>query len=233
MWLQSQKQYSFGNQAQRVSRFLELDPLVDVNFAISRANTKAPIVPVFEFVVLPLPAPSHSKHLYFSPKPRLFAVVCGIDDYKSRDFPSLRGAVADAVDVLELLLTDYQVPRDHIRFLANEAASRLAIISALQELSADPRIRPGDPILFYFAGHGSEIYPPEGWECGGPESKIQVLVPQDYCSEPGLEIPAIPDCTIGFLLDEIAHSKGDNIVSFLLLSVSERLTNRREKDCSL
>ena len=148
-------------------------------------------------------------------------MVCGINEYECRDFPNLRGAVPDAAEVVDLLVTNYQVPRDQIHFLTDKAASRSGIISALDGLSTDPRIRPGDPILFYFAGHGSEIYPPEGWESGGPGSKIQVLVPQDYCSDLGRTIPAIPDRTIGFLLDKIAHSKGNNIVSCLLLNGSE------------
>jgi hypothetical protein len=170
-------------------------------------------------VVSPLPL-SHSKHLYFSPKPRLFAVVCGINDYECSYFHKLRGAVADATDVVELLLTHYQVPSDQIHFLIDKDASRSAIISALDALSMDPRIKPGDPILFYFAGHGSQILPPDGWECGGPGSKIQVLVPQDYCSTPRLKIQGIPDRTSRFLLDKIGHSKGDNIVSFFLLNGS-------------
>lgn len=140
-------------------------------------------------------------------------MVCGIDDYESRNFSRLRGAVKDAADVVDLLVTTYHVPRDQILFLTNKVASRSSIISALDGLSTDPRIQPGDPIVFYFAGHGSEIDPPEGWECGGPSNRIQVLVPQDYCSDADREIPGIPDRTIGFLLDKIAHSKGDNIVS--------------------
>ena len=90
-----------------------------------------------------------------------------------------------------------------------------------------------DPILFYYAGHGSEIYAPEGWQCGGPGSKVQVLVPQDYCSENGLEVPGIPDRTIRFLLDKIAHSKGDNIVSFPFIGYFNILSNRIAKDGNL
>ena len=154
-------------------------------------------------------------------------MVCGINDYESK--PNLCGAVADATDVLHLLVTSYQVPRDQIHLLINKDASRAGIISALDGLSKDPRIERGDPILFYFAGHGSEIPPPKGWECGGPGRNIQILVSQDYCSEPGLKIPGIPDRTIGFLLDKIAHSKGDNIVSFHCSNDSEALLTLTKK----
>ena len=156
---------------------------------------------------------TYPKRLYFSPQSRLFALIVAINNYDSKDFPNLHGAVADANDVLDLLRADYQVPPEQIRVLTDKAASRSGIISALNRLSMDPRIQLGDPILFYFAGHGSEITPPKGWECGGPGSKIQILVPQDYCSNAGHEIPGIPDRTIGFLLDKITHTKGDNIVS--------------------
>jgi len=204
---------------------LNLVPFAKVNSApIENANATAPTTPVVEFVVLPCPFLHTLKPLYFSPKPRLFAVICGINDYESRDFPELRGAVADATNVFDLLVSNYQIPRDQIQFLIARAASRSAIISALDKLSTDPRIQPGDPILFYFAGHGSEIYPPEGWECGGPGSKIQVLVPQDYC--PAREIPGIPDRTIGFLLDKIAHNKGDNIVSRFFIEWLRTLPHR-------
>ncbi|KIM38585.1 hypothetical protein M413DRAFT_45481, partial [Hebeloma cylindrosporum] len=145
----------------------------------------------------------------------LFAVVCGINEYESQEFSTLRSAVQDAAAVVDLLVSNYRVPRDQIVSLINESASRSGIISALDELSTDPRIRPGDPILFYFAGHGSQIDPPEDWESSEPGTKIQVLVPQDYCSEIGLEVPGIPDHTIRLLLDKIAHYKGNNITVIL------------------
>ena len=113
-----------------------------INCAASSANTTAPTAPVFKLVVLPLSTPSHSKHLHFSPKPPLFTVVRGIDDYESRDFPKLHGAVGDSAEVVDLLLPNYQVHRDQLCFLANKAASRSRIISAPEELSMDPRIRP-------------------------------------------------------------------------------------------
>ena len=129
--------------------------------------------------------------------------------------------MADTTDVSDLLFSYYQVPRDQIHLLIGKAASRSNIISALDNLSTDPRIQPGDPILIYFAGYGSQIYPSRGWECGsGPGSKIHVLVPQDYSSKPSLEIPAISDRAIGLLIDEIAHRKGDNIVRGLFLNSS-------------
>ena len=160
-------------------------------------------------------------------------MICGINDYKSSDFSKLQGAVQDADAVADLLVSNYHVPRDQICFLVDEAASRSGIISALDGLRTDPRIRFGDPILFYYAGHGSEIYAPEDREREVPGSTIQVLVPHDYCSESGLEVPGIPDRTIGSLLDEIAHIKGNNIVSFPFIEYFNILFNRIAKDGNL
>ena len=87
--------------------------------------------------------------------------------------------------------------------------------------------------LFYYAGHGSEIYAPEDREREVPGSTIQVLVPHDYCSESGLEVPGIPDRIIGSLLDEIAHIKGNNIVSFPFIGYFNILFNRIAKDGNL
>lgn len=74
----------------------------------------------------------------------------------------------------------------------------------------------GDPIFIFFAGHGSELPAPRGWAAGGPDSKIQALVPQDYnssASDPKKLVYAIPDRTVGALINKISREKGNNIVS--------------------
>ena len=200
---------------------------------LDSANPVALTALVIWFEALPLLASAHSQHLYCSSKPRIFALIIGINQYESQDFPKLRGAVADATYVWDLLVSHYQVPQDQIKLLLDKDASRSNIISAFGDLSTDPRIRLGDPILIYFAGHGSQIHPPIWWECGGQGSKIQVIVPQDYSSKPGHEISAISDRTIGLLIDEIAHKKGDNIVRVLFLVCPGTSSNRQDKDCDV
>ena len=116
----------------------------------------------------------------------------------------------DIISVKNYLEGYLKVPRDQIRILLDKAASRRAIIDEFKRLQDDERIKVGDPILIYFAGHGSEIQSGEG--------KMQAIVPQDYCGSLGKEVPAIPDRTIGALIAQIAEKKGDNIVRFLLLT---------------
>ena len=97
--------------------------------------------------------------------------------------------------------------------LTNEHAHRTAILDALKSFTEDGRMRKGDAILVFYAGHGAEIDAPMGWECGG--RKIQSIVPSDYCETPGLEVPSIPDRTLGALFDDIAEMWGNNIVSLV------------------
>ena len=144
------------------------------------------------------------------PKPRLFALVIGISKYASIQFNDLPGAVPDANDVVNWLVTDLQVPRHQITLITDEAASRAGVISALEAFCIDDRIHQGDPIFIYYAGHGSGILPPEDWECGGPSRRIQILVPQDCSPEHGIH--GVPDHVLGCLIHRISEKKGNNIV---------------------
>ena len=144
----------------------------------------------------------------FSPKPRLFALLIGINRYDH--VQPLRGAVPDIQGVRTYLEGYLKVPQDQIQILTDKSASRRAIIDGFIQLQEDGRIKEGDPILIYFSGHGSEILVPEN----GLGTKMQAIVPQDYCAKPGNEVPAILDRTIGALIAKIANKKGDNIVRY-------------------
>ncbi|CCM00515.1 uncharacterized protein FIBRA_02549 [Fibroporia radiculosa] len=141
-------------------------------------------------------------------QPRLFALVIGINNYAA--VSKLRGAVLDADAVKDYLEKYLNVPGDQIRNLRDKEATRSAIIQAFRDIRNDARIKSGDPILIYFAGHGSELPPPPGWEADGLGSKIQFIVPQDYSPRVN-EVQGIPDRTVGALIEEIAREKGDNI----------------------
>jgi hypothetical protein len=148
-----------------------------------------------------------STHMEPCPRPRLFALIIGINSYN--EVGPLHGAVPDALSVKDYLENSLKVPTHQIHMLLDKSASRSAIIEAFKSFRGDRRIQEGDPIFIYFAGHGGELLLPES-EVG---SKIQLLVPQDCCATPEKKIPAIPDRTIGSLIAQIAEKKGDNIVS--------------------
>ncbi|KAF9477983.1 hypothetical protein BDN70DRAFT_836903 [Pholiota conissans] len=151
---------------------------------------------------------------------RLFALLIGVNNYlcQGPELPPLRGAVPD-VEEFRLYLTTYlSVPADHINILIDANATRTAILKALHDLSEDNRIEKGDAILVYYAGHGTELNAPENWEAGGPNAKIQAIVPYD-CTFFGEifehKVPPIPDRVLEMILAVIAEKKGDNITVIL------------------
>ncbi|KAI0309848.1 hypothetical protein OF83DRAFT_1071404, partial [Amylostereum chailletii] len=147
----------------------------------------------------------------------LFALVIGIDEYYDSRVKNLSGAVADAEDVETFLIETMNVSPSRITKLHNREATRENIKECIRGLATHPDIKKGDPILIFYAGHGSEAVPPRGWPAGGPNKKIQMLVPYDFIpstvlSERG---QGIPDITLSVLLTRIAKAKGDNITVIL------------------
>jgi caspase domain-containing protein len=67
---------------------------------------------------------------------------------------SLDGAVNDAEAMRDLLRDRFNFDADHIRLLEDSAATREQIIGAIQQLVAEAQ--PGDVVVFYYAGHGSQ-----------------------------------------------------------------------------
>jgi len=145
--------------------------------------------------------------------------VIGINKYKSTNVPTLKGAVSDAYSIQQYLENELNVPKSQIRNLYDAGATRAAIISAFRQLQSDPRIKPGDPILIYFAGHGGESTSPTSLHTN---SKTAFLVPHDYSTSiDHCPVHGIPYSTIGLLINRIAKTQGNNIVrpSFITDSV--------------
>jgi hypothetical protein len=123
------------------------------------------------------------------------------------------GAVPDADAMRDYLQNHLGVPSNQIRNLRDTGATRAAIIDEIKAFSFNNKIKEGDPILVYYAGHGGSADTPEGWEVGGT-GKIELLIPNDHSSalEGGNYKHGIPDRTLGALLSRLAKDKGDNIV---------------------
>jgi hypothetical protein len=145
------------------------------------------------------------------PPPRLFALIIGINNYKSSDIRNLSGAVHDADDMLGYLQVNLGVPSSQIRNLRDSEATRAAIIYEINAFSLNHKIKEGDPILIYYAGYGGSADTPEGWEAGS--NKIEFLIPYDYSSlEDDNYTHGISDRVVAALLFHLANKKGDNIV---------------------
>ncbi|KAJ7207140.1 hypothetical protein GGX14DRAFT_456331 [Mycena pura] len=145
--------------------------------------------------------------------PPLWALVIGVDKYQRLN--ALSGCVADADDFADFLVSRLGVPKDHIKTLHNEEATRQEITSSIAALAKDNRIQNGDAIAIFYAGHGAEARPPAGWSAGelGPRARIQMLCAYDFVpattdAENG---QGIPDITLSVLLSQLAEAKGNNI----------------------
>ncbi|KAJ2921616.1 hypothetical protein H1R20_g15479, partial [Candolleomyces eurysporus] len=149
---------------------------------------------------------------------RLFALIIGIDDYTPETgFIKLKGAVRDADSIRNWLIKDFNVPPSHIQYLRDNAATRKAIVEALEGLSTDPKIKRDDPILIYYAGHGTQARAPKQWCWDSPN--IQMIVPWNFkqsdTDSPDRITHGIPDRTLSVLLTKLAKKKGNNITVIL------------------
>ncbi|PBK90845.1 hypothetical protein ARMGADRAFT_882550, partial [Armillaria gallica] len=169
---------------------------------------------------------------------RIWAVLFGIDGYST--YP-LRGCVADALAVKEYLLEDLLVPKERIQSLlgpknhhntsstdVSSIPSRTNILSLLLSLITNPNIEHGDPIVIFFAGHGSryplsdrdddnEIDFDEELEDGRSHEFVEAFCPidRDTNDSGGIPIPDISDRELNIILSQISRTKGHRITVIL------------------
>ena len=115
------------------------------------------------------------------------AVLVGINDYSAsklvkhgtpsggREWPDLNGATTDVNAMAEMLVLLYGFQRRDIITLTDQAATRAAILGALEGQLARSAAK-GDVLLFYYAGHGSQVKNSLSEE---PDRMDESLVPAD------------------------------------------------------
>ncbi|KAG6829593.1 hypothetical protein H0H87_010742 [Tephrocybe sp. NHM501043] len=149
-----------------------------------------------------------------TPGSSLFALLIGIDHYIDPAIPDLCGAVHDA-DAVENFLTSFAgVPKDRIMNLRDEQATRNGIMSAMRSLANNNAINPEDPILIYYAGHGSEAPSPiPRWTTSSANDMIQMLLPHDFDSRGSNRVlgQGVFDIALSSILGTIAENKSNNI----------------------
>jgi hypothetical protein len=108
--------------------------------------------------------------------PTKLAVLVGINDYKYPDrVPPLEGSVNDVEDMLQVLTTKFEFPRENILVLKNAEATHAAIISAIRD-HLIARAKRGDIVVFQFSGHGSQMKDNTGKKISGLD---ETIVPYD------------------------------------------------------
>ncbi|KZT24898.1 hypothetical protein NEOLEDRAFT_401837 [Neolentinus lepideus HHB14362 ss-1] len=159
-----------------------------------------------------------------------FALIVGINDYSDAVFEdgeeNLSHAVNDAKRMREFLTKTLDVQEVNIAQIYDKAATRDHILSTFRtHLIENPAIKHGDPVLFYFAGHGAQHIDPQeeespvshqNYDGSSPQTDydedhilvLEAICPADRCPD---SVPDIQDRELGVLLRRLAESKGDNV----------------------
>ncbi len=98
------------------------------------------------------------------------ALLIGVGDY-SRPIEALRGVKDDVRIIKEALVTQGVFAAHEIRTLVDEAATKARITDSFQEWLIKGT-RPGDTVLFYFSGHGTQVCDENGDEADGKDEAV-------------------------------------------------------------
>ncbi|KAG8690230.1 hypothetical protein FRC08_010595 [Ceratobasidium sp. 394] len=146
----------------------------------------------------------------------LHGLIIGINKYKSPNREDLSGCVADATSIADYLVEVLGVPRGQLLCLFDEQATRDGIINAFwTHLIQNKEIKPSDPIVIYFAGHGDSHPAPVGLY--STDGRWEFILPHDASiwNPDGTYNWGIPDRTLGALIYQLSKAKGDNITVIL------------------
>jgi hypothetical protein len=100
-----------------------------------------------------------------------FAVLVGINDYRYFGVRDLRYSESDAELMRDTLIAHCDVPPENIRVLVGREATRRAIGLSIRVWLAE-RATPDDRVLFYFAGHGTQLQDDNGDEADGLDESL-------------------------------------------------------------
>ncbi|EIM79949.1 uncharacterized protein STEHIDRAFT_116150 [Stereum hirsutum FP-91666 SS1] len=141
----------------------------------------------------------------------MFALIIGVHTYQnpSGSIKPLPGACAD-VRKMKAFLLSMNVPEARIKMLRNREATHDSIIKELYHVANNRGIEYNNPILIYFAGHGTRV--PAGEESS--KVMIEMLCPYDFLSRNG-ETRGILDIVLAEHLNSISKAKGNNITVVL------------------
>lgn len=102
------------------------------------------------------------------------ALVVGIDKYKNPSW-NLEGCTMDAAVMSGMLQDHFNFPCDYVRVLMDERATKAAMLERLDWLVRDAKA--GDILVFFYAGHGSQVRDRDGDEL--EDAMDEILCPHD------------------------------------------------------
>lgn len=138
--------------------------------------------------------------------------------------------MADAIAIKQYLVEDLLVSKERIQILLGPTShgdmstdtsvpSQANILSALLSLITNPNIEHGDPIIIFFAGHGSRYPLSDHDEDDDERSKkfVEALCPMDRNTfgSGGALVPDITDRELNTILSQISRTKGHRITFIL------------------
>jgi hypothetical protein len=103
------------------------------------------------------------------------ALCVGINRFTDRELPPLKGAVNDARTLSLMLMRDFGFDPRNVRVLADEQATRAALLSSIGALLEGTR--PGDELVLFASTHGSHVPDQDGDDEDGYD---EVLVAHDH-----------------------------------------------------
>jgi Caspase domain len=128
---------------------------------------------------------------------------------------TLTGPAHDARNVQRFLVDGLGLPSSNVITLIDQEATRNNIFRVLNDhLLQNSRIRCGDPIIFYYAGHGTTYPTSIFWP--RDEGIIEAILPVDRGqNNSDMKIPDIHDFEINNLLEELHAKRSANITVIL------------------
>jgi Caspase domain/Domain of unknown function (DUF4384) len=114
--------------------------------------------------------------------PTHWALIIGISDYinfEDEEGGDLPGAEHDAVAIRDYLVMQQNIPEENIRMLLNQDATRAAMEAGFTDFLVK-NARPGDNVVIFYAGHGSQMWDENGDEDDGLD---ETIAPADVVAE--------------------------------------------------
>ncbi|MBT3266035.1 DUF4384 domain-containing protein [Candidatus Poribacteria bacterium] len=84
-----------------------------------------------------------------------YALLVGINDYRSMSFRDLRFAESDAQSVRDMLTRHMGIKEENAKILLGEEATRRNVALAIKGWLTEKASSPDDIVFFYFSGHGT------------------------------------------------------------------------------